>query len=195
MNVIECTAVQRINYQRILVYLSTVIHIESCLVYLYWIMYIVYHHTTVRSKLGFQYILGFHSLLPLAFCSLFHHQHSCRDSQFGWSFWGLLFADVWWYFWKATEGAGDLERVRNDSDGRPNVWRLHVQWTHCRDHDAQLLCDWMWVLVPLFHCRIHTSCLLNIQNDIILDTSVYKSNKAIKSNVFVSAASFYLMKK
>lgn len=27
------------------------------------------------------------------------------------------------------------------------MWRLHVQWTHCCHHDAQLFCNWMWVLM------------------------------------------------
>lgn len=54
---------------------------------------------------------------------------------------GLLFADVQRYLWKDTEGSGNLEWIWNDSDGRPNVWRLHVQWTHCCHHNAQLFCN------------------------------------------------------
>lgn len=58
--------------------------------------------------------------------------------------------DVRWYLGEDTEGASDLEWIWNDSDRRPNVRRLHVQRTHCCHHNAQLLCDWMWVLMLLY---------------------------------------------
>lgn len=52
-----------------------------------------------------------------------------------------LSPDIWWHMGKDTESANHLDWVRDDSDRRSNVWRLHVQRTHCRHHDAQLLCD------------------------------------------------------
>lgn len=59
-------------------------------------------------------------------------------------------SDVWGFLGKDPEGAADLEWRWDDADRRPNVWRLHVQWTHRRHHIAQLFCDWMWVDTPLF---------------------------------------------
>lgn len=63
----------------------------------------------------------------------------------------LLFADVWWYPRKDTEGISDLEWIWDDADRRPNVRRLHVQWTYCCHHNAQLFCNRMWVCKCFSH--------------------------------------------
>lgn len=53
----------------------------------------------------------------------------------------FLCADIWRQLGENPESAGDMEWLWHDSDRSPDLWRLHVQWSHGRHHDAQLLCD------------------------------------------------------
>lgn len=46
------------------------------------------------------------------------------------------------------------------------MWRLHVQWAHGRHHNAQLLCDRMWVLTLLFAFNQRTQLILDFWWDI-----------------------------